>query len=196
MKKICFSLSFSLLITMGAFAQTWTEAQRSAANTAKDITYLSTAEKEAILYLNLARLYPKQFAKTEVAPYTGTDEYPDYLLESPYKSSLLKYLDSIPASKALTFDSTMYASAKCFAEESGNAGTTGHARRICVDDNFAECCSYGMYSGKDIIMQLLVDYEVPSLGHRKLCLSNSYTQIGVATHSHTVWGTCAVMELY
>ena len=52
----------------------------------------------------------------------------------------------------------------------------------CNDGNYAECCSYGMHSAKDIVMQLLIDHDVPSLGHRENCLNNEYSKIGVSKY--------------
>jgi hypothetical protein len=46
-------------------AQNWTTAQIEKANTAKNIEYLTTIEKECVLYINLCRLYPKDFLKNE-----------------------------------------------------------------------------------------------------------------------------------
>ncbi len=53
-------------------AQNWTTAQIEKANTAKNIEYLTTIEKECVLYINLCRLYPKDFLKNEVRNYYGT----------------------------------------------------------------------------------------------------------------------------
>ena len=44
-------------------AQAFTTAQLDSANTAKSVTQLSTEEKNVIKLINLARMYPKQFAK-------------------------------------------------------------------------------------------------------------------------------------
>ena len=68
MKKII-TISCALLIFIQfsiVNAQNWTTAQIEKANTAKNIEYLTTTEKECILYINLCRLYPKDFLKYEV----------------------------------------------------------------------------------------------------------------------------------
>jgi tetratricopeptide (TPR) repeat protein/uncharacterized protein YkwD len=176
---------FIIVFNLALNAQTWTEAQLLKANTAKDITYLTQPERETILYINLARMYPKDFAKYELT------NHPD----SKYKSSLIAQLKNAKATLPLNFDKELYENAKCFAAEQGKRGDTGHIRKQCKKNNYAECCSYGMESGKDIVLQLLVDKDVPSLGHRKNCLNNEYTKIGVSVHEHKKWDTCAILEI-
>lgn len=193
MNKISLLLLF-LIITAPCFAQTWTTAQLDAANTAKDVAYLTDVEKEAIMYINLARLYPKAFADYEVANYFGTKKYGDYLKASAYRESLITTLKSMQAVKALLPDSALYENAKCFAKELGDRGETGHTRQLCKKENYAECLSYGMDTGKDITMQWLIDHAVLSVGHRKLCLSPVYARVGLSTHAHKKWDICAVAE--
>lgn len=178
-----------------AMAQNWTEAEWLSANTAKDAGMLTTAEKEIILYLNLCRLYPKKFAALEVKNYTPPAEYGDYLDHSPYQRSLLEELNTRQPVQALEFDIALYNQARCFAAELGNSGRAGHEHISCPEGNYAECLSFGMRTGKDIALQWLIDHDVESLGHRKICLSSSYHKIGVSVHAHKEWGTCAVAEI-
>lgn len=189
-------LSVFLLLAATAIAQTsWTTTQLDAANTAKNIAYLSAVERDAIIYINLARMYPKDFAKYEVQDYNGTVKYGDYIKGSPYKQSLIKELNSMQPIPALKFDEELYKDAKCFAAEIGDAGTVTHSRKLCAKQNYAECCSFGMDTGKDIALQWLIDHDVSSLGHREICLDKSYTKIGLSLHKHAKWDVCAVAEL-
>lgn len=187
-----------LLITIQfsiANAQNWTNTQIESANTAKDIAYLTSVEKECILYINLCRLYPQDFLRNEVLNYYGTEKYGYYVKNSSYRQSLIALLNSMQPVDALYFDSDAYTNAKCFAIEQGKAGTTGHTRINCANGNYAECCSYGMNTGKDIVLQLLIDHNVPSLGHRKNCLNKAYTKIGASVQNHLKWDTCAVIDM-
>jgi uncharacterized protein YkwD len=196
MKRIsilCLTLLF--IRFSNAIAQNWTSTQIEKANTAKNITYLTNVEKECILYINLCRLYPKDFLKYEVINYYGTEKYGDYVQYSTYRKSLIQQLNSMTPVNALYFDSEAYKNAKCFAIEQGKVGTTGHTRINCKDGNYAECCSYGMDTGKDIVLQLLIDDDVPSLGHRINCLNKAYTKIGVSVQNHVKWDTCAVLDM-
>jgi uncharacterized protein YkwD len=175
-------------------AQTWTSAQLEKANTAKNSTYLTPVEKETILYINLCRLYPKDFLTYEVKNYYGTEKYGDYVRNSTYRESLMKLLSTMQPVNALYFDLETYTGAKCFAKEQGEAGTTGHSRKNCKADYDAECCSYGMETGRDIAMQLLIDDDVPSLGHRKICLGIEYTMVGVSVQAHKIYDVVAVLN--
>ncbi len=195
--KITFCLLLILMVWTRNNAQTWTETQRSKANTAKDITYLTAVEKECIMYLNLCRLYPQDFLKFELTNYFGDEKYGDYLKNSTYRKSLISKLTAMKPINELTFDVDLYKNAACFAKEQGTAGTSGHTRIKCPKEVYtAECCSYGMNTAKDIVLQLLIDDRVSSLGHRKICLDARYSKIGVSVSSHKEWGTCAVLDMY
>jgi uncharacterized protein YkwD len=196
MKRIsilCLTLLF--IQFSNAIAQNWTSTQIEKANTAKNITYLTNVEKECILFINLCRLYPKDFLKYEVINYYGTEKYGDYVQYSTYRKSLIQQLNSMTPVNALYFDSEAYKNAKCFAIEQGKVGTTGHTRINCKDGNYAECCSYGMDTAKDIVLQLLIDHDVPSLGHRINCLNKAYTKVGVSVQKHSKYDTCAVIDM-
>lgn len=185
---------FAFLLVGTTAAQPWTSAQLNAANTAKDVAYLTTVEKDAIKYLNLARLYPKQFLALELNGYNGTKKYGDYLKSSPYKKTLQTKLKTLKPAGALVPDKTVYESAKCYAKEMGDAGSVGHNRKKCPALIYAECCSYGMDNGKDIAMQWLIDHDVPGVGHRECCLDANYTKIGLSVHSHKQWDITAVAD--
>lgn len=185
---VCFTCSLT-------FAQGWTNTQLETANTAKDVALLTSVEKDAIKYLNLARLYPQDFAKFEVASYHAPAKYGDYLKNSPYTKSLLSDLNKATPAPALYFDNDAYENAKCFAIEQGLAGQEGHTRINCKKGNYAECCSYGMDTGLDIVMQWLIDHNVASLGHRINCLNKSYKKIGLSVQYHKVWGKLAVADM-
>lgn len=175
-------------------AQTWTSAQLEKANTAKHSTYLTPVEKETILYINLCRLYPKDFLKNELMNYYGSEDNGNYLKNSTYRASLIKLLDSMQPVNALYFDLETFTGANCFAKEQGEAGTVGHGRKKCKVDYAAECCAYGDETGKDIALSLLIDHDVPSLGHRRICLDKGYTKIGVSVQPHKKWDVVAVLN--
>lgn len=193
--KAIYIFSFLFICSVTSFAQAWTATQIETANTAKDVAMLTKVEKDAIMYINLARLYPQDFAKLELQYYNGPAKYSNYLKNSSYKASLLTELNKATPISALYFDADAYEAAKCFAIEQGLAGQTGHTRINCKKGNYAECCSYGMDTGLDIVMQWLIDHDVPSLGHRINCLNKSYKKIGLSVQYHKVWGKLAVADM-
>lgn len=174
----------------------WSKSELDSAKTADTCAALNGVEKDAVMYFNLARMYPKKFARIEIPGYYGTKKYGDYIKGSPYIVTLTEMLDTIAPLPALTPIDSMISNARCFAVEMGDAGYTGHERVNCKKEKkYAECSSFGMDTGKDIVMQMLIDHNIESLGHRKNCLNPSYTKIGLALHSHTEWGHCCVIEL-
>lgn len=174
-----------ILTSILSIAQEWKKEQLSNANTAANVSYLTKTEKETILYLNLARLYPKDFVKNELSN-SG---------KGYYETSLIKTLKRMKPTNALVLDETLYDFAKCYSKEMGERGTVGHNRKKCKKGNFAECCSYGMSSGREIVLQLLIDDGISGLGHRKICLSEHYSKIGISIYSHKTYSTCAVLDI-
>jgi hypothetical protein len=177
------------------FCQAWTRAQLDSANTAKEADHLTAAEKEAIQYINLARLYPQMFVSNELENYTGPSRYGEYLKNSSYKKSLIREMSVMKPVGALMYDKAMYELASCFAAEIGKAGLVTHKRKKCPDGYLAECCSFGMDTGKDIAMQWLIDDKSPGLGHRINCLNQAYSLVGIAVHDHKAYSTCAVADM-
>ena len=177
-------LSFFLFATT-VYGQTWTAEELAAANTFQSLTVLSAVEKETMLYLNLARMYPAKYAKIELVNEDKTSDN--------YKS-LIKTLNTMVPVSALTFDKKAFESATCFAKEQGATTEIGHDRKNCKSYFFGECCSYGMSTGKNIIVQLLIDEGVESLGHRKICLSSGYSSVGIAFNTHKGYRFCCVLD--
>lgn len=172
--------------------QSWSGLQLTAANTAAKSQLLSEQEKEIIKYINLARLFPADFLRIELVHYTGPAQ--QAAANPTYTKSLIKQLENATPRGALYPDDDLYEYAKCFAAESGEKGLVGHKRKRCTSGTFAECCSYGLASGRDIALQWLVDSDVPSLGHRMNCLDQSYSKIGLSMHAHKKYGVCAVAD--
>lgn len=183
-----------MVLSYSVLGQGWTPSQFEKANTAKDIVLLTEMEKEVIMYLNLCRLYPQDFLAIEVSNYFGPTGYGDYLRSSTYRSSLIRTLQTMEPTTILHFDEEVYYSAQCFAIEHGKKGRVGHDRIRCEENFSAECCSYGMSNARDVVLQLLVDHNVPSLGHRYICLSSRYSEVGVSIKPHLKHGLCAVLD--
>ena len=194
MKTALFLILFIHISPQYSFSQTWSSQELEKANTCIFINELSEIEKEAILYINLARLFPLKFAKIEVLPYFGPGKYDGYLKDSPYKESLLSDLKITKPMNALIYNEELRELAICFALEQGASGYMGHNRKKCEGFYNAECIAYDMETGKDIAMQLLVDHEVPSLGHREACLDAKLTKIGIGFSRHKKASFCAVLD--
>lgn len=164
----------------------WTKEELEKANSAKDANYLSAEEKQVIFYTNLARINPKLFGLTYAQKYIDSTG-----LRGKYCSSLLNALKNTDAVGALQADSLLTQTAAEHAEATGKRGATGHSgknkRFNEVKGQFnlwGENCSYGKELALDIVMQLLIDNDVPDLGHRKNILNKNFTHIGTAIRDH------------
>ncbi len=163
--------------------------------TANGEDYLTEEEKLVFAYLNLARTEPAYFADSVLKTYEGAPRMDNsYLKNSPYVTSLYNQLKTMKPLPPLRPSKSLYTSAKCYAEFTGKTGRTGHDR-TGTDCTFeqAECCSYGLSRAVDIVMQLLIDKNVESLGHRKICLG-PYTTMGLSIQPHKEYKYTAVLQ--
>jgi hypothetical protein len=174
-------------------AQHWAPEKIKKANTAVNATYLSDKEKEIIMYINLARLFPFEFSQIEVKNYKGP--FINNLEHSPYKKSLMNDLKKATSKPALLPDKLMTELADCLVKEQGPTGEIGHDRKYCKTGYGGECCSYGLDDPLKIVLQLLIDHDVPGLGHRKILLNGNYKSAGVRIGSHSVYNNMAVIDL-
>ena len=101
----------------------------------------------------------------------------------------------------LQSEKDLYVIAKGHAEISGKRGTTGHQR---FDKRFnpimgkynsvAENCAYGYNEAMEIVLKLLIDEGISSLGHRKNLLNPDYNSIGVSIKKHKSYRHNCVMD--
>ena len=172
-----------------------TVPNKAAVFTADKEDYLTAEEKGVFAYLNLARTQPQFFADSVLKTYQGAPRLDNsYLKTSPYVTSLYTHLKNMKPLPPLQPSKNLFTSAKCFAVFSGQTGRVGHDRKG-TDCKFeqAECCSYGLNKALDIAMQMLIDRDVPSLGHRKICLG-PYTTMGVSIQPHKEYRHTAVLH--
>lgn len=172
----------------------WSASNWELANTAKNADYLTLKEKEVIRYLNLARMFPDQFREIELKGYYGPNFHPNLYEGTHYRQSLFSDLENMEPAQALLPKKELYINAKCLAEAQSKSGKTGHKRKSCPKENYAECCSYGVETARDIVLGLLIDYKVPSLGHRMTMLDPTFRYIGPAFDTHKKFRYCCVME--
>jgi len=171
----------------------FTPQEIASANTAINEIYRTQEEKDIFLYNNLARMYPKKFFNLYKAFATATDQL--HLLSTDhYFKTLATDLQNNPPAEPLLPDKVMFELAECWALESGAKGLVGHDRVSCKGGFSGENCAYGYSTGLDIVMQLLIDHGIESLGHRKNMLNPSYKGLGVAIRDHAGYRHCAVQD--
>ena len=217
MKKITLLLLFNLNIFFGQPQIDWNVSEINQADTARDIENISEFEKDVILYHNLVRMFPKKYIQIELLNFKEDLETKDKLkfpydwepqnINSKYFKTLINTLQKQKPLPKLNFDKSLSSSAKCLAKEQSVNGKTGHRRVKCKDiaqdktedslfrsSGIAENCGYGTYNGKDLVNQLLIDQDVPSLGHRNTILNPQYNKIGVGVDFHPKYEKVIVVD--
>jgi uncharacterized protein YkwD len=109
--------------------------------------------------------------------------YEEETSNSYYYLSLFRKLAGMKPKNILRPDHQLFKTAECWAIEAGERGLKGHDRINCKKDYDAEACDYGNNNGFDVVLNLLVDKFVPSLGHRKILLGN-FSEMGAAIRPH------------
>ncbi len=183
---------------LAKFSAEWNNPKYKVCNTAEHTGYLSAKEKEIIYILNLARMYPKLFCKTVLLNVSKASSFIDTSSAYFYKS-LVTQMSQMEPLQLLKPDSLCYISAQCHAVTSGKKGYVGHVRQNpeCrkKEHLWGECCQYGVSDPLEIIICLLVDENVASLGHRAICLG-VYTKMSPSYEPHKLYGSVAVLDFW
>jgi hypothetical protein len=160
-------------------------------NTAAKTTYLSEDEKEVVLMMNLARHNGKVFWDSIAEPYIKVEG----IKESSYTRSLKVDLEKAINLQPLYPNQELYEVAKKHAIASGKQGSLGHdssagnfkSRMNPLKSNFrivSENCDYGSNKAIDILMNLLIDEDIPDVGHRENILDGRMNCVGNSTQPH------------
>ena len=200
-------LIISYLIILSPVDPTWSDAELERANTAKDVGYLSVEEKKTIMLVNLARIDGKKYLQTYFQQFINSTPYDEMnSSKNKYMVSLRADLDKVKNLPMLLPDEGLSKAAKYHAKDSGKNGLFGHTssngtimskrlpKYVKGWNRIAENCSYGYDEATNIVGQLLLDNDVPSLGHRKSILDNRLEFIGVAIAPHTKYKFNCVMD--
>jgi hypothetical protein len=208
---VTFFLFFSISSTFGNISET-----ENNLNTAINVSYLSTIEKEIIFEINLLRTNPAKYATNYIAPlannyknkmlyYPGdlplrTREGVNALYECVHVLKRTQNLKLIYPSKGLT------RAAEDHVKDQSKSGKTGHrgGDRSNVRERIerygdwniriAENIAYGGLSARQIIIYLLIDDGIRDRGHRKTFLHPDYKTVGVAIGSHPYYNSMWVMD--
>ncbi len=181
---------------LSKFSKEWSHPKYLDCNTAKNSSFLTQKEKQVIFILNLARTNPLLFLNSVVKRYPVISENPN-LVNSSYYKSLLVFLQNHSKLPTLQPDRNLFESARCHALNSGKIGYEGHDRQSekckTVENFRGECCFYGPDDPLVIVMELLIDEDVPSFGHRDIFFT-PYTKIGVSIQPHVTYRWNSVLD--
>jgi len=173
----------------------WDDLVIETTNTAANSAYLSIEEKNIVWLCNLARFDGDLFSKTFVKEYIEKNQ----VLYSPYVKSLFSDLKKTKNVILFKPDKRIYELAKGHAIWCGKKGKIGHQKfqdraKKSKHTKFSENTQYGDFIALDIMMDLLIDEGIKSLGHRKNILSPLYKHIGVAIEPHKKYKYNCVMD--
>ena len=197
MRNVFLLTGFMVAWVLGGYGQdSWTQREIQSADLARNLAGWSSVEKDVVLHTNLVRLYPQKYLRLVVETWEMPSRWRALDKSTSYYQGLRSELSSLKPTHALVPSSRLKDSAACFAQAQGKTGKTGHNRAGtgCPDLNTAENCDYGMDSGEDVVMHLLIDENVASLGHRKNLLNPDYFSIGVGHSMHAEYGQMTVQE--
>jgi uncharacterized protein YkwD len=186
-----------------------------ALDTARDAEYLTGLEKDVVLEMNKARSSPKKYAELYIQPrlrYYSGNNYSEpgqiTIVTREGKKAVedcAAALSRMQSSPLLTPELGLSRGAKDHTADQGKTGQTGHngsdrstpftrIERYGGGYNRAgENLAYGSRTGRDIVVDLLVDDGVPSRGHRANIMDRRFTQTGVSCGTHPQFRTmCAI----
>ena len=202
----CYYLASLIVVPKNTYGQKttlrfdkWTSAELSSAATYKGLDYLNPIDTAVLFYCNLVRINPQLFKETYLARFLENDKLEE-LKKSPYTKSLLSYLSKREKGKPFFPDGDLTKIASIHAEFMGKKGKTGHdnydKRFKDVETKYTatgENCYYGSDNALEIVIQLLIDQNISSLGHRKNILSTRFNYFGGSSKPHTKYGYNYVM---
>jgi hypothetical protein len=189
--------AFSTLLAQPGTYSEWDTSVLVMANTGAGMEYLSDDEKRVIMLTNLARTDGPLFAGTFLKRYlemTGTKP-------NKYTLSLYEDLMSVKDLPMLIPEKDLYDVARAHAIQSGKTGYEGHkgfnkryekvlGKYRAVGENL----NYGNHSPFQIVMRLLIDEDIPDLGHRHNMLDESFNSIGISIKPHKKYDYNCVMS--
>jgi hypothetical protein len=206
--KITLILLFTLgLLKLGLsqesdLFQLWPDTTLAKANSGISSEFLSNSEKEVVYYINLCRINPPLFAESILTDYLKTND----IKKDKEVKDLIKQLEETDPKEILQVEESLTTTARLQAKDMGETGRTGHnssngksfkerTQNIAnVFNGINENANYGMETALGIVVDLLIDRNVPNVGHRKNILDAEMRYIGVAIEPHKRYGINCVQD--
>ncbi|WP_421944447.1 CAP domain-containing protein [Pedobacter sp.] len=211
---------FSLLTFISSnlvFAQRWTDAEFKRANTGANADYLTSEEKNTLLYMNLIRIDGEKFYYTFLEDYINNynekvKKYRNYnelkiSRNNSYYTSLLKHIRGIKNLAMFYPDEKLSSLSRGHAVDLNrnnidtHESSNGDSFATRVSKHFpkkamSENIDFGYSNSLDIVCHLLLDCGVPSLGHRQNLLDQKYklNTVGISIQPHPSYSWCAVID--
>ncbi|MDR0234246.1 MAG: CAP domain-containing protein [Zoogloeaceae bacterium] len=197
-----------LLVLVCSTARAW---DISALDTARNVDYLTPAEKDVILEMNKARSDPGRYAEEYLKPRLqwfggpfGNNAYlapgaTVYTTTTEGRNGLQSCIDDLsrrPGVPPLMPMRGLSLASRDHVMDTGPRGLTGHTGADGSSMNqrierygtwgvgAAENIDYGHNTGREIVIALLIDDGVPSRGHRTNIMDGAYRFVGTSIGSH------------
>lgn len=195
----------------------WTQEELDNANTAKNTSYLNNEEKEIVFYMNMARTDGNRFFNTyfqdfvnaynvDMQKYSNYDELKVNRKDKYYRGleqdlRNVKDLPLFSPDETLTFVAQQHAKDLSRHNIAGHNSSDGRTVKDRISKYYprramAENLAFGFSTGLANVCMLLLDKNVPDLGHRKTILGTGYnlTKVGVNISTHPGYKYCAVID--
>lgn len=166
------------------------------------IGYSQSRADEVLEILNMVRTNPQGFISSHVNAYLEEND----LTKNSYARSLISDLKKCTPMGELKPSKALNDVAQLHALDMGTKGAVGHTssdgttfserlrKKGKAGGMIAENCDYGNEEPLDIVMALLIDDGIKSLGHRKNILEPTYRWIGIAIEKHKTYRVNCVMD--
>ncbi len=157
--------------------------------------------EEVLKIMNEARTNPQEFLTVRLITYI----HQKGMEENSYAKSLVEELKSANKVSPLKSSPVLAKLARGHAVDMGTKGKVGHdssdgttfvnrIRKKIKTGMIAENCDYGNSNPLDIVMSLLIDDGITSLGHRKNILFPKLNYVGIAIEPHKTYRMNCVMD--
>lgn len=195
----------------------WSDADLERANTAKNTDYLNDEEKKIVFYMNLSRIDGRKFFNTFFQDFVTAynidmQQYSNYNelkinKKDRYYRGLEQDLREIKGLSLFSPDETLTYIAQQHAKDMNKHNIAGHnssdgrtpkdrITKYYPQRALAENLAFGFSKGLANVCMLLLDKDVPDLGHRKTILGTGYnlSLVGVNIAKHPGYRYCAVID--
>jgi hypothetical protein len=195
----------------------WTPEELEMANTARDAAYLTEEEKKIVFYMNLVRIDGTRFFNTyfqefvnahnkEMLRYSNYNELRVNRKDRYYRGleidlKLIKNLSLFYPDEALTYVSRQHGKDMNRYNIAGHNSKDGRTVKDRISKYYpnrsmAENLAFGFSKGLANVSMLLLDKNVPDLGHRKNMLNTSLglNIVGVSIQPHPAYRFSATID--
>lgn len=194
-------MNYKHLLTFVVLAFFTLTAKAQNLNTAKGASYLTAEEQKLIYLMNVARNDGNRF----IRDYLDKHVKDNNLQDNSYVKSLYRKLRKTRGLTPFLPSKSLSKAAEFHANDMGKTGKIGHSssdgtspntrvRKYFTGYTWGENCSYGYKDAIGIVMQLLIDDGVPSLGHRKNIFKKGFKYVGVSIRPHKKYRYNCVMD--